>query len=169
MDLAPPHREWFHSNVPSYQLGKRVVGFRQSITDMCRGRHNHFTDCHWSRAVTPKSDPSLHFLWHPEKDGRHCRLTASRIGWLIRLKNRCVSNLSKPLNTSVAKISYLSGKHLERLPTDWWHHTRVLCTVSRHCCQRRHYIRCAAGCWNRDAKEGNAHLLPPSQMPQPPG
>lgn len=71
-----------------------------------------------------------------------CRLTASRIGWLIRLKNRCVSNLSKPLNTSVAKISYLSGKHLERLPTDWWHHTRVLCTVSRHCCQRHHYIRC---------------------------
>ena len=61
-----------------------------------------------------------------------CRLTASRIGWLIKLKNRCVSNLSKPLNTSVAKISYLSGKHLERLPTDWWHHTRALCTVSRH-------------------------------------
>lgn len=61
-----------------------------------------------------------------------CRLTASRIGWLIKLKNRCVSNLSKPLNTSVAKISYLSGKHLERLPTDWWHHTRALCTVSGH-------------------------------------
>lgn len=85
-----------------------------------------------------------------------CRLTASRIGWLIKLKNRCVSNLSKPLNTSVAKISYLSGKHLERLPTGWWHHTRALGTVSRHHRQRRHYGRCGAleSWW-----EGRKHAL----------
>lgn len=99
MALTPPHREWFQSNVPSYQLGKRVLGFRQSITDMCRGRHNHFTDCHQSRAVTQGSDPSVYFHWQPpRKMADACKLTGAWIGYLWRLKNSCVPNISKPLN-----------------------------------------------------------------------
>lgn len=99
MGLTPPHREWFQSNVPSYQLGKRVFGFRQSITDMCRGRHDHFADCHQSRAVTQGSDPSVDFHWQPPRKMAYtCKLTGTLIGHLWRLKNSCVSNISKPVH-----------------------------------------------------------------------